>query len=311
MPSPSVALVPFVSLAVFAPSPAARRPTARPDTTPAAGCDSAALRQPVGWATDTLRLEMYDADGSGRALAAPWAALALQEFAARVVLPEPLTLPAWTPLRRRRAYLDASPPPDTVSTTVGGAVLVRFTPDGRVDGAPLVVATTLDARLDRALVAAVQAADSAQVIGPPPRSPRPPYVIVRLSVDGHRGGDPPTRAEQAADRVHRTRVPLRLVRRELFLATRYVRPRPTAAAEPEYPDVSRRAGVEGDVLVEFVVDPAGRVAAGTLAPQRYTPGLFLDAVTRALPATRYEPLRVAGCAVPALVAQPFAFRIGG
>jgi TonB family protein len=76
---------------------------------------------------------------------------------------------------------------------------------------------------------------------------------------------------------------------------------------PRYPDELQRAGVEGTLVVQFVVDSTGRVDAKTLAfPDNAQPG-FLRAIRDALLHSRFLPAELAGIRVRQLVQQQFSF----
>lgn len=78
---------------------------------------------------------------------------------------------------------------------------------------------------------------------------------------------------------------------------------------PRYPAELQRAGVEGSLLVQFVVDSTGRVDEQTLTfPNDAQPG-FLRAVRDALVRSRYFPAELAGMRVRQLVQQQFTFVI--
>lgn len=81
------------------------------------------------------------------------------------------------------------------------------------------------------------------------------------------------------------------------------------SATPQYPDILRQAGVEGDVLVTFVVDTTGRAEPASLKILRSTHELFTKAVRSALPRMRFIPAEVGGKKVKQLVQQPFTFTI--
>jgi len=78
---------------------------------------------------------------------------------------------------------------------------------------------------------------------------------------------------------------------------------------PRYPAALRARALQGEVVVRFVVDSAGRVAPGTLEVVRATHDLFADAVRAALARTRYVPAERAGRRVAQLVEQRFTFRL--
>ena len=76
---------------------------------------------------------------------------------------------------------------------------------------------------------------------------------------------------------------------------------------PRYPDALRRAGVEGEVLAQFVVGPDGRADVETFKVLKSTDPLFVEAVRKALPLMRFNPALVGGRAVRQLVQSPFTF----
>lgn len=78
---------------------------------------------------------------------------------------------------------------------------------------------------------------------------------------------------------------------------------------PRYPSELQRAGIEGSLLVQFVVDSTGRVDEKTLSfPTGAQPG-FLRAVRDALLRSRFFPAELAGIRVRQLVQQQFTFVI--
>ncbi len=78
---------------------------------------------------------------------------------------------------------------------------------------------------------------------------------------------------------------------------------------PRYPDILKSAGVEGEVVVAFVVDTTGRADINSLKILKSTHELFAAAVRTALPSMRFLPAEVGGKKVKQLVQQPFAFNI--
>jgi protein TonB len=81
------------------------------------------------------------------------------------------------------------------------------------------------------------------------------------------------------------------------------------SATPVYPDILRRAGVEGEALVSFVVDTSGRVDLASFKLVRATHDLFAAAVRSALPRMRFIPAELGERKVRQLVQQPFTFTI--
>ena len=78
---------------------------------------------------------------------------------------------------------------------------------------------------------------------------------------------------------------------------------------PRYPEVLRTSGVEGQVIVEFVVDERGRAEEGSLRFVRSDNPLFEEAVRVALRRMRFTPGEVGGVKVRQLVQMPFVFTL--
>jgi protein TonB len=79
--------------------------------------------------------------------------------------------------------------------------------------------------------------------------------------------------------------------------------------QPAYPEMLRTAGIEGRVVVEFVVDSTGRVRGGSLAVVEASHELFTSSVRRTLPSLRFTPARVQGRRVAQRVRVPFEFEV--
>jgi periplasmic protein TonB len=80
-------------------------------------------------------------------------------------------------------------------------------------------------------------------------------------------------------------------------------------APPRYPEVLRSSGVEGQVIVEFVVDERGRAEERSLRFVRSDNPLFEEAVRVALRRMRFTPAEVGGVKVRQLVQMPFVFTL--
>ena len=78
---------------------------------------------------------------------------------------------------------------------------------------------------------------------------------------------------------------------------------------PQYPDTLRSANVEGEVLIQFVVDTSGRVEPGTVKVLKSTHPLFTKSVKDALVTMRFSPAEIAGRKVRQLVQMPFVFSL--
>lgn len=78
---------------------------------------------------------------------------------------------------------------------------------------------------------------------------------------------------------------------------------------PSYPEMLKSSGVEGEALVQFVVDTTGRAELGSFKVLRATHDAFGQAVRAALPRMRFLPAEIGGRKVRMLVQQPFAFAL--
>ncbi len=78
---------------------------------------------------------------------------------------------------------------------------------------------------------------------------------------------------------------------------------------PQYPEMLRAAGLEGQVLAQFVVDTSGRADVNTITALRSDHPLFTAAVRVALSRMRFLPAEVGGRKVAQLVHQPFQFSV--
>lgn len=87
------------------------------------------------------------------------------------------------------------------------------------------------------------------------------------------------------------------------------RPERLSGPVPRYPEMLRQAGIEGVVLLEFVIDTSGRVEEESInvlqSTNRAFEGPARDVVRRSL----YRPGRVRGQAVRVLVQQQIGFTI--
>ena len=78
---------------------------------------------------------------------------------------------------------------------------------------------------------------------------------------------------------------------------------------PRYPERLRAAGVDGNVLVRFVVDTTGRVAPGSIEILESSHELFTAAVRETLARLRFLPAEVNGRKVTAAAMMPFQFTL--
>ena len=83
----------------------------------------------------------------------------------------------------------------------------------------------------------------------------------------------------------------------------------TEPVPPRYPESLRRAGVEGDVVVKFVVDTTGMVEMQTVEIVRSTHDAFTAAARETLARLRFYPSTVGERKVKALAVMPFRFTL--
>ena len=85
--------------------------------------------------------------------------------------------------------------------------------------------------------------------------------------------------------------------------------KPRAGRGPEYPKLLRDAGVQGQVLTQFVVDSKGRVDMRTFKVLKSDHELFSDAARAALADMQFDPATIGGRGVSQLLQTPFKFSI--
>jgi protein TonB len=78
---------------------------------------------------------------------------------------------------------------------------------------------------------------------------------------------------------------------------------------PRYPPALQQAGIEGRVLLEFVIDTTGHAEAASLRVIETSNG-FDAAAMEAVERSLFRPARVRGRPVRQLTRQAIAFRIG-
>lgn len=87
---------------------------------------------------------------------------------------------------------------------------------------------------------------------------------------------------------------------------RPVVPVPSTGA-PRYPEILLSAGIEGQVIAQFVVDTLGRVEPESFIAISSDHDLFTASVRIAMPALRFLPAESGGRKVKQLVRQTFVF----
>lgn len=95
-----------------------------------------------------------------------------------------------------------------------------------------------------------------------------------------------------------------------FEVMRQVRPSPHNRP-PRYPETMRNGNIQGEVLVQFVVDTTGKPEMSTLKVLRSSHPDFLMAVKSVLPSYEFEPAILMNRKVPQIVQMPFEFCFNG
>lgn len=79
---------------------------------------------------------------------------------------------------------------------------------------------------------------------------------------------------------------------------------------PDYPVGLRAQGIEGRVVMRYVVDERGKLAAGTIRVIAASRQEFINAAITAVSKSRFKPAQTAGCSVPTLLEHVVRFTIG-
>jgi Gram-negative bacterial TonB protein C-terminal len=196
----------------------------------------------------------------------------------------------------------------TAVPTIDGVYRTTWRRDGRLTDARVVGGTRNEA-LDRALIAAITALDSSQMLPPPDSAVLAGADSVDLRIlltpeavwSTSRSAGLQLPDEAGVTRLVRLRVPVRRVTGGLAVRS--------PASPPPYPPSLRDEGGDGQVNVQLVVDAAGVPDMRTVTIERADAMPFVEATLRALPEYRFSPLMVEGCAVAASVQLPFAFHV--
>jgi protein TonB len=83
-------------------------------------------------------------------------------------------------------------------------------------------------------------------------------------------------------------------------------PKKVVHVAPEYPEIARRAGVEGVVILEAVLDTTGRVQSVRVLRSKM---LLDDAAIKAVQQWRYTPTELNGVPVPVLMTITVQFTL--
>ena len=293
-------------------APPAAAPPAPAPAAAAVWCDTVALHTSGVVRNRLLMLELASAD-SGQPLPRPDADSLLARVAAALRLPSALALPIYSPPGRLPEDSLERGDSNWVHPSVDALIRVPLTANGQ--STPTLLVRTYDAALDSALLQAATLA-----VGPGASTPAPDVREPPSAQDTTRGLHLSLTLSTPSDSSTRARNRRRMDRGELLeRALREVRlrhypdakmpeqSRPSRA--PRYPQSLMDAGVEGEVLLQGVIGPDGRLVLPSLRVLRTSHAAFVVAVLAAAPHFQYVPGRVAGCPVPMRVQQSFVFAV--
>lgn len=80
---------------------------------------------------------------------------------------------------------------------------------------------------------------------------------------------------------------------------------------PVYPEMLRQAGIDGRVLLEFVIDTLGRAERSSIRTISTSHALFEGPAKASVQTCRFRPGKIQGRSVRVRVQQPINFTIGG
>lgn len=171
----------------------------------------------------------------------------------------------------------------TVTTFIEGQVVATLHRTGRIDHAML-AESSLSPGIDRQILAAVAELDSARILPAFPDVVKQKSVRIRFTV-----------TERPDDNV-RSR-PLLVSQQPTWkLDSIGVRKKPYFYLH--YSDDVQFLTFGDTVIVDFAVDTSGVPITGTARFARASHRLYEEAILGALPHTRFDAFRIAGCAVP-------------
>jgi TonB family protein len=85
--------------------------------------------------------------------------------------------------------------------------------------------------------------------------------------------------------------------------------RAISQAPPVFPEVAKRAGLSGQVTLQYVIDQDGTARSSSIRVIEPETSLFTPAAVEAIRASRFEPARSGHCRIPLWVEQTIRFKI--
>ena len=190
--------------------------------------------------------------------------------------------------------------------SVTAAYRATLLPDGRLVN-PRITGGSHSVTLDRAVLRAIAALDSSQLIPPPPPGIFEQADSLDVSLTISSVAHPDRIEPTGISEVWSGQITLFIFKSPLRTVTRMSRP--LSRQDVHYPLMLRARGVQGKVLLSMVISPDGQIEANSIQALEADHVDFLQAVLDAAPAMLFEPLKVAGCAVRQSVEMPFSFTL--
>jgi TonB family protein len=222
-----------------------------------------------------------------------------------LVLPRPLAINTYDP--RAGIARGETSSKQYAAATLRSFYLLTLHGDGHVSNVR-VLGGLRNGAFDRAIIAALVALDTSRML-PPPSGFDAAFdhdtLALRLTITpGFMSASAPAVAPQQAGvtPLFRFRVPIYPIVHD---DSRALPDNPY----PRYPADMRARGIEGEVMLEFLVLPDGTVDPESMIALRATSPEFLAAVVAVAPRMRFYPVKIAGCAVTMLVQMPFVFAL--
>jgi TonB family protein len=203
---------------------------------------------------------------------------------------------------------------------VEGAVVARVSYDSQGDAEGITIVTSTHKLLSNAVENALK-----QWHGPAKTSTQVPFVFVMTNktakdLASYPGGMPagaqvitaaPMSERELADRMAAGNGPTPVNENQTYFEFQVEKPVTSQPGNPapRYPTELRAAGVEGEVLAQFVVDQDGNPDMSTFKVLKTDHDLFTAAVSNALPNMHFSAAQVGGKAVKQLVQMPFQFSL--
>jgi hypothetical protein len=237
-----------------------------------------------------------------------YTAYLLEEFAKEFRYPTPHAFTAWS-------SLDSLTPAEA-SPVLAGEAMVVIRPTGEVRNIAL-TQTSLHPAIDAALIAALRKAVESDEILPPSslkiRNDFTLYIALTFEpeLDLIPGAvyDRPSQTKPLTPARRTVRQPLIKFQVPAARFSAPLRADQNASKPVRFPPDLVAMARDGDVTVQFVVGPDGRITPGTVRIIGATERGFANGVIRALGGLRFFPGEIGGCPVSVLATQSFSFRI--